>query len=103
MSAAPIYQLWTLNDPIGLHLSRSHPTRTPGVVDHGRPKYPRHPWLPVLGLADVLIHALHCLPELEALVMVQSAVGAGDISLSISSTRAAMGAAMGVSGRFWTW
>jgi len=80
LSAAPIYRLWTLNGPTGLHLSRSHPTHTSGVVDHGRPKHPRHPWLPVLGLADVLLHAVHCLPELEALVMVQSAVGAGDIS-----------------------
>ncbi|WP_231941418.1 endonuclease domain-containing protein [Arthrobacter sp. U41] len=34
------------------------------------------------GLADVLVHALHCLPELEALVMVQCAVGRGDISLA---------------------
>jgi len=42
----------------------------------------RHPWLPVAGLADVLIHALHCLPELEALVMVQCAVGRGDITLA---------------------
>lgn len=34
------------------------------------------------GLADVLIHAVRCLPELEALVMVQCAVGRGDISLA---------------------
>ncbi|MFC4395122.1 MULTISPECIES: type IV toxin-antitoxin system AbiEi family antitoxin domain-containing protein [Micrococcaceae] len=81
LSAAPVYRLWTLNDPAGLHLSRSHPVHTSGVVEHGRPRHPRHPWLPVLGLADVLLHALHCLPELEALVMVQSAVSAGDVSL----------------------
>jgi len=36
----------------------------------------------VAGLADVLIHAMRCLPEAEALVMVQCAVGRGDISLS---------------------
>lgn len=81
LSAAPIYDLWTLGDPAVLHLSRSHPVHTPGVIDHGRPKHPRHSWLPALGLADVLLHALHCLPELEALVMVQSAVGRGDIAL----------------------
>ncbi|MFF1254986.1 endonuclease domain-containing protein [Pseudarthrobacter sp. NPDC058329] len=51
------------------------------MKDHGRPEHPRHAWLPVVGLADVLLHALHCLPELEALVMVQSAVGSGNISL----------------------
>jgi very-short-patch-repair endonuclease len=33
------------------------------------------------GLADVLIHALRCLPELEALVMVQCAAGRGDVTL----------------------
>ncbi|WP_251046535.1 hypothetical protein [Arthrobacter sp. ISL-85] len=81
LSAAPVYQLWTLKEPAALHISRSHPTVTFGVIDHGRPKHPRHPWLPALGLADVLLHALHCLPELEALVMVQSAVGGGDVSL----------------------
>lgn len=81
LSAAPVYRLWALREPTVLHLSRSHPTLTPGVIDHGRPKHPRHSWLPVLGLADVLLHALHCLPELEALVMVQSAVGGGNISL----------------------
>ena len=32
-------------------------------------------------MAAALIHAVHCLPELEALVMVQCAVGRGDISL----------------------
>ena len=42
LSAAPIYQLWVLNSPSALHLTRSHPTRTSGVVDHGRPKHPRH-------------------------------------------------------------
>ncbi len=81
LSAAPVYELWTLNTATFVHLCRSHPTSTPGVKDHGRPTHPRHAWLPVVGLADVLLHALHCLPELEALVMVQSAVGNGSISL----------------------
>ena len=80
LSAAPFYRLWTLNGPTSLHLCRSHPSATSGVTDHGRPKHPRHAWLPVVGLADVLLHALHCLPDLEALVMVQSAVGNGSIS-----------------------
>ena len=87
LSAAPIYQLWVLNNPSALHFTRSHPTRTSGVVDHGRSKHPRHAWLPVVGLADVLLHALHCLPELDALVMVQSAVGGGGISLDFLYAR----------------
>ncbi len=43
--------------------------------------HPPHPWLPVAGLADVLIHALRCLPEVEALVMVQCAAQRGDITV----------------------
>lgn len=81
LSAAPIYQLWVLNESRILHLCRSHPARTPKVVEHGRPKHPKHGWLPAAGLADVLLHSLRCLPEMESLVMVQSAVGRGDIEL----------------------
>jgi very-short-patch-repair endonuclease len=41
----------------------------------------------VAGLADVLVHALHCLSELDALVLVQSAVGSGAISLDFLRER----------------
>lgn len=81
LSAAPVYQLWTLAEATSVHLCRSHPAKTPGMTDHGRPKHDAHSWLPVVGLPDVLLHALHCLPAFEALVMVQSAVGSGSISL----------------------
>lgn len=81
VSAAPVYGLWTLKSDPALHICRSHPVRTPGVVEHGRPRHPRHGWLPVVGLADVLLHSMRCLPELEALIMIQSAAGRGDISL----------------------
>ncbi|GGH91456.1 endonuclease domain-containing protein [Arthrobacter liuii] len=53
----------------------------PGTLTHGRIVHPVHPWLPVAGLADVLIHALHCLPLLEALVMVQCAAQRGDVTV----------------------
>lgn len=81
VSAAPIYQLWTLKDARGLHLCRSHPVPEPKIVEHGRTRHPKHGWLPVAGLADVLIHSLRCLPELESLVMIQSAAGRRDIEL----------------------
>ncbi|TNB70435.1 DUF559 domain-containing protein [Arthrobacter sp. BB-1] len=81
LSAAPVYGLWTLNSVTTVHVCRSHPSKTAGVKDHGRPRHPKHAWLPVVGLADVLLHALHCLPGPDALVMVQSAVGSGSISL----------------------
>lgn len=82
LSAAPAYGLWTLTPAQRLHLCVGHRPTPPGSVAHGRCRHPRHPWLPMAGLADVLIHAVHCLPEKEALVMVQCAVGRGDISLA---------------------
>lgn len=82
LSAAPDYGLWTLAPAQRLHLCVGHRAAAAGSLAHGRCRHPRHPWLPVAGLADVLVHALHCLPELEALVMVQCAVGRGDISLA---------------------
>lgn len=81
LSAAPDYGLWTLVPARRLHLCVGHRPAPHGSLAHGRCRHPRHGWLPVAGLADVLIHALRCLPELEALVMVQCAVGRGDISL----------------------
>lgn len=54
---------------------------TSKIVEHGRTRHPKHGWLPVAGLADVLLHSLRCLPELESLVMVQSAAGRRDIEL----------------------
>ena len=82
ISAAPGYGLWTLVPASELHLCVGHRGTPPGSVPHGRCRHPRHPWLPLAGLADVLIHALRCLPEREALVMVQCAAGRGDISLA---------------------
>lgn len=87
VSAAPIYNLWVLTETCVLHLCRSHPVATSRTVEHGRPKHPRHRWLPVAGLADVLLHSVRCLPELESLVMVQSAVGRRDIELEFLYAR----------------
>ncbi|AXJ11614.1 DUF559 domain-containing protein [Arthrobacter sp. PM3] len=81
LSAAPSYGLWTLAPAQELHLCVGHRAHPAGVVPHGPCHYPKHPWLPVAGLADVLIHAVRCLPDRQALVMVQCAVGRGDISL----------------------
>jgi very-short-patch-repair endonuclease len=77
ISAAPFYNLWTLYAARAVHLSCGNGIPKPGVVDHSPCVHPRHPSLPMAGLADVLIHALRCLPELESLVMVQSAVCRG--------------------------
>jgi very-short-patch-repair endonuclease len=81
LSAAPTYGLWTLYAACSLHLSSGHKAAPPGMLAHGRCLHGNHPWLPVAGLADALIHALRCLPELESLVMVQCAAQRGDISM----------------------
>ncbi len=92
VSAVRFYNLWQvqvaggvqgrLSSPIpeALHLSCGSGLVRDGVVDHARCTHPRHPYLPVAGLADVLIHALRCRPELESLVIVQSAVSRGLIT-----------------------
>ncbi|MFK0006848.1 type IV toxin-antitoxin system AbiEi family antitoxin domain-containing protein [Paenarthrobacter sp. NPDC090520] len=79
VSAARFYGLWTLHDgPLHaggqLHLSCGTGLARRRIVHHGQRLHPDHPYLPVAGVADVLLHAMRCLPELEALVMVQSAV-----------------------------
>jgi very-short-patch-repair endonuclease len=81
LSAAPTYRLWTLDEAGPPHLAAGHRATPPGTLAHGRCFHARHPWLPVSGLADVLIHALRCLPELQSLVMVQCAAQRGDISV----------------------
>jgi very-short-patch-repair endonuclease len=81
LSAAPIYGLWTLHNAGPVHLSPGHKKAPSGTVIHGRCVHPAHKWLPVAGLADVLIHALRCLPALEALVMVQCAAQRGDVTV----------------------
>jgi very-short-patch-repair endonuclease len=80
ISAAGFYNLWALHPARSVHLSCGNGIPRPGVVDHSPCTHPGHPSLPAAGLADVLIHAVRCLPELEALVMVQSAVGRGLIT-----------------------
>nr|WP_223934196.1 type IV toxin-antitoxin system AbiEi family antitoxin domain-containing protein [Arthrobacter sp. StoSoilB5] len=74
ISAARFYRLWTLSVPEQLHLSCGTGRPRHRVVHHGDCLHPVHPYLPVAGVADVLLHALRCRPELEAVVLVQSAV-----------------------------
>ena len=87
VSAGRFHGLWQLREPGTaedsgtLHLSCGNGVPKAGVVDHPGCTHPTHPYLPVAGLADVLLHALRCLPELEALVMVQSAVSQGSITV----------------------
>ena len=80
ISAARFYGLWILREPEAVHLSCGNGLPHQGIVDHASGTHPQHPYLPVAGVADALIHALRCRPELESLVMVQSAVSQALVS-----------------------
>lgn len=81
ISAAGHYGLWCLDAAGPLHLSC--PDGGSGIhVNHRALSVTPHPWLPLVGLGDVLLHALRCRPVHEAVVMVESAVRRGDTVLS---------------------
>ncbi|HET7414414.1 MAG TPA: type IV toxin-antitoxin system AbiEi family antitoxin domain-containing protein [Arthrobacter sp.] len=74
VTAAKLHGLWVLHEPAELHVA----------VDHGRPlrafKVHRHAGVP--SELDVLEQCMRCLPELEALVIVESAVVQGHVRMS---------------------
>ncbi|GAA1123945.1 DUF559 domain-containing protein [Arthrobacter flavus] len=77
LSGAKFYDLWSLHSPTCLHLSCKHGHGT-GFTNHRELTVPVHPGAPLVGLVDVLVHALRCLPPLEAAVMVECALRRGD-------------------------
>ncbi|WP_247827825.1 DUF559 domain-containing protein [Arthrobacter antioxidans] len=77
-SAARHYGLWLLHPPGALHLA-SHAREDERHTHHHRPlSVPVHPHLPLVGRVDALLHALHCLPAIDAAVMVESSLRRGD-------------------------
>ena len=75
-SAAPHLGLWRLHAPERLHLLCRHGAAAGVIIHRGSlvpPEFPR----PVAGLTDVLLHALRCLPPVDAAVMVESALTQG--------------------------
>lgn len=76
-SAAKHYRLWLLHPPSRLHLSCHH-GHGRGYANHRERTVPPHGNLPLVGVVDVLIHALLCLPPVEAAVMVESSLRRGD-------------------------
>ncbi|NOJ60240.1 DUF559 domain-containing protein [Arthrobacter sp. 260] len=77
VSAAGAYDLWTISPATTLHLSCRH-GHGGGYTNHRVQTVPPHPRVPLVGVVDVLIHALRCLPPLEAAVMVECALRRGD-------------------------
>ena len=87
-SAAPHLGLWRLHAPERLHLLCRHGAAAGVVVHRGSlvpPEFPR----PVAGLTDTLLHALRCLPPMEAAVMVESALSQGRTTLDYLRATAA--------------
>lgn len=85
-SAAPHHRLWRLHAPERLHLLCRHGAAAGVVVHRGSvvpPDFPR----PVAGLTDSLLHALRCLPAVEAAVMVESALVQGRTTLGYLGQR----------------
>jgi len=87
-SAASHYGLWALPcpGPAHVHHRRAEAVRG-GGVHHPGLHLPPHRYKPVAALADVLIHALRCLPFAESLVMVESAVARGDMTVEFLRQR----------------
>lgn len=79
-SAAPYHGIWRLHEPERLHLLCRDGSAA-GVVIHRRSTVPREFPRPVAGLADTLLHAVRCLPAVEAAVMVESALRQGRTTL----------------------
>ncbi|MBT2534264.1 DUF559 domain-containing protein [Arthrobacter sp. ISL-48] len=79
-SATTHHRLWRLHEPRTLHLLCRHGAAK-GVAVHRESVVPPHaPW-PVAGLTDVLLHGLRCLPEVEAAILVESALVQGRTTL----------------------
>lgn len=80
-SATTHHRLWRLHEPKAFHLLCRHGAARGAVVHRETVVPPDAPW-PVAGLTDVLLHGLRCLPEMEAAIMVESALLQGRTTLS---------------------
>ncbi|MFH5878923.1 endonuclease domain-containing protein [Arthrobacter sp. NA-172] len=72
-SAATRYGLWIKDKPGRVHLATRH-CRGRGFVRHGGLRLPLENSVPVASVEDTVIHALTCLPEVDAISIAQSAM-----------------------------
>ncbi|MGX5714774.1 DUF559 domain-containing protein [Arthrobacter sp. MAHUQ-56] len=72
--------LWLLHQPGKVHLLCRH-GGPPNAVVHRESLVPHGTAEPVASITDILIHGVRCLPEVEAAVMVESAVRQGVTTL----------------------
>ena len=78
VSAAVHHGLWLLRPEPRLHLASAKGIGG-AAVDHRLLTVPPLRRLPVAGLADVVLHALRCLPENDALVITEAALKSGRV------------------------
>jgi very-short-patch-repair endonuclease len=86
-SAAPFYRLWSVESAGPLHVHHRRGEAFEGQACHYGLLLEPHPHRPVAALGDVLVHALKCLPLRESLVMVECAVGRGDMTFEFLRDR----------------
>ncbi|MEV4991173.1 endonuclease domain-containing protein [Pseudarthrobacter sp. LMD1-1-1.1] len=87
-SAAAAYDLWSLPSDGRRHVHhRRQEAVLSGSVHHAGLLLPPSRFQPVAALADVLIHALRCLSFAESLVMVESAVSRGEMTVDFLRQR----------------
>lgn len=72
-SAALRYGLWIKEKPMRVHLATRH-CRGKGFVRHGSLRLPPETAVPLASLEDTVIHALTCLPDVDAISIAQSAM-----------------------------
>ncbi len=87
LSAAPFYELWTIGAAGHSHVHHPRGLTFDGQAAHGGLLFEPQQHRPVAALGDVLIHALRCLPFRESLVMVECAVGRGDMTVDFLRQR----------------
>lgn len=86
-SAVATYNLWSLPVDGLRHVHHRRREAVGDAVHHAGLLLPPSAHRPVAALADVLIHALRCLPFAESLVMVECAVGRGDMTVDFLRQR----------------
>ncbi|MCT9870912.1 endonuclease domain-containing protein [Paenarthrobacter aurescens] len=72
-SAAVRYGLWLKDRPTQIHVATKH-NRGRGFVRHGGLRVGSEALMPVASVEDTVLHALNCLPDVDAIAVAQSAM-----------------------------
>lgn len=81
VTAAIIQGLWVLHEPVKKHIAVTHSRKYPGYICHRLPGYP--------SVADIVVQSLRCLPDLDGLVIAESAVVTRGLQLGVLRQRLA--------------